>query len=107
MVAELPTAQQRLDIDVCLGELIEYVQWADPDIFEYNLIDGSAVTEHPLWKDPPNPNPTLYHVWDLVMRSKYMLSEYENIRAGRPLQHPNQFRGGVGVYHFPFDPIEL
>jgi hypothetical protein len=32
------------------------------------------------------------------MRSKYMLSEYENIKAGRPVQHSNQFRGGVGSY---------
>jgi hypothetical protein len=41
------------------------------------------------------PNPLL--CLDFVMRSKYMLSEYDNIKAGRPLQHPTQFRSGVGA----------
>jgi hypothetical protein len=53
---------------------------------------------HPQWRDPPNQNPTLYHVWDFVMRSLYMLSEYDNIKAGRPLEHPEQFQGGAGKY---------
>jgi hypothetical protein len=30
------------------------------------------------------------------MRSMYMLSEYDNVKAGRPVQHPNQFQQGAG-----------
>ena len=35
------------------------------------------------------------------MRSLYMLSEYDNIKAERPMQHPEQFQGGAGtfIYH--------
>lgn len=29
-----------------------------------------------------------------------MLSEYENIKAGQPIQHPNQFQGGAGKIKF-------
>lgn len=60
-------------------------------------LDGllNDITAHPQW-NPSDPNPTLYYVWDFVNRSKYMLSEYENIKAGQPIQHPNQFQGGAG-----------
>jgi hypothetical protein len=61
-----------------------------------DAINFSAIVEHPLFKPPPFQHPTLYFTWDFVMRSKYMLSEYDNIRAGRPLQHPQQFQGGAG-----------
>lgn len=57
-----------------------------------------AVMSHPQWKPPPTPNPTLWHVWDFAMRSLYMLNEYDNIKAGRPVQHPNQFQEGVGRF---------
>lgn len=30
------------------------------------------------------------------MRSKYMLSEYENVKDGKAVQHPSQFSGGAG-----------
>lgn len=36
------------------------------------------------------------------MRSLYMLSEYDNIKAGRPLQHPEQFQGGAGRFTYIF-----
>ncbi|CZR68686.1 uncharacterized protein PAC_18585 [Phialocephala subalpina] len=73
-----PTTQQREAVALRLEDLID------------------AITEHPQWRPQPNPNPTLYHVWDFVMRSKYMLSEYDNIKAGRPIQRPEQFRDGAG-----------
>lgn len=31
------------------------------------------------------------------MRSRYMLSEYENVKAGRPLRFPDQFQGAGSV----------
>ncbi|KAF8859166.1 hypothetical protein BDZ45DRAFT_742618 [Acephala macrosclerotiorum] len=55
----------------------------------------SAITGHPQWRPEPNPNPTLSHIWDFVMRSKYMPSEYDNIKAWRPTQRPEQFRDGA------------
>ena len=33
------------------------------------------------------------------MRSLYMLSEYENVKAGRPVEHPNQFQQGPGIFY--------
>jgi hypothetical protein len=55
-----------------------------------------ALLAHPEWKNPPNHNLMLYYIWDFVMRSKYMLSEYDNVKAGRPVQHANQFQQGAG-----------
>lgn len=57
---------------------------------------GRAIEAHELWT-PPKPSPTLYWVWDFVKRSKYMLSEFENIQHGRPLQYPDQFRPAPGM----------
>ncbi len=48
----------------------------------------SAIETHPEWK--PTPNPSLHHVWDFVQRTRYMMTELDNIEAGRPLQHPEQ-----------------
>ncbi|KXX79824.1 hypothetical protein MMYC01_203302 [Madurella mycetomatis] len=48
-----------------------------------------AVLAHPQMQ-PPNRNPTLYHVWDFAMRTKYIVSELENVEAGRPVQYPEQ-----------------
>ena len=59
-----------------------------------------AIQAHPNW--PPAgsstpPNPSLFHVWDFVGRSRYILSELDNIREGRPLRHPEQVPGaGAG-----------
>ncbi|KIN03834.1 hypothetical protein OIDMADRAFT_158705 [Oidiodendron maius Zn] len=73
-----PTQEQRSEVESRLKDTVE------------------SLLAHPQWKDPPNQNPTLYHVWDFVMRSLYMLSEYDNIKLGRRLQHPEQFQGGAG-----------
>lgn len=54
------------------------------------LVD--AVLAHPQMQ-PPNRNPTLYHVWDFAMRTKYIVSELENVEAGRPVQYPEQLPG--------------
>ncbi|KAM3069186.1 hypothetical protein ACMFMG_010706 [Clarireedia jacksonii] len=56
-----------------------------------------ALETHPQWRGPPNPNPSLYFVWDFANRSKYMISEYDNIASGRPVQYPNQFRPAPGM----------
>ncbi|KFZ17706.1 hypothetical protein V502_04439 [Pseudogymnoascus sp. VKM F-4520 (FW-2644)] len=68
-----PTPEKRATMERKVGELIQ------------------AIENHELWV-PPTPNQTLYHVWDFLSRSKYMLSEFDNIEAGRALAHPNQFR---------------
>ncbi|KFY17001.1 hypothetical protein V492_00966 [Pseudogymnoascus sp. VKM F-4246] len=73
-----PTPEKRAALDQKLGELIQ------------------AIESHELWV-PPTPNQTLYHVWDFLNRSKYMLSEFDNIEAGRALTHPNQFRPAPGT----------
>ncbi|KFX90349.1 hypothetical protein O988_04198 [Pseudogymnoascus sp. VKM F-3808] len=73
-----PTPEKRAAMEQKLGELIQ------------------AIENHELWT-PPTPNQTLYHVWDFLNRSKYMLSEFDNIEAGRPLTHPNQFRPAPGT----------
>jgi hypothetical protein len=39
---------------------------------------------------PPARHPTLYNTWDFSMRTHYILSELDNILAGRPIQHPEQ-----------------
>ncbi|OBT83873.1 hypothetical protein VE02_06132 [Pseudogymnoascus sp. 03VT05] len=72
-----PTPEKRAAMEQKLGELIQ------------------AIESHELWT-PPTPNQTLYHVWDFLKRSKYMLSEFDNIEAGRALTHPNQFRPAPG-----------
>ncbi|KUJ07879.1 uncharacterized protein LY89DRAFT_630932 [Mollisia scopiformis] len=78
MATEQPTSQQREEVALRLEDLID------------------ALIEHPLWRSPPNQNPTLFFTWDFVMRSKYMLSEYDSILAGRAVQFPSQFQGGAG-----------
>ncbi|KFY58281.1 hypothetical protein V496_06188 [Pseudogymnoascus sp. VKM F-4515 (FW-2607)] len=74
----IATPEKRATIERKLGELIQ------------------AIENHELWV-PPSPNQTLYHVWDFLKRSKYMLSEFDNIEAGRALTHPNQFRPAPGT----------
>ncbi|KAI9648678.1 hypothetical protein NHQ30_003316 [Ciborinia camelliae] len=48
-----------------------------------------ALESHPLWDEK---HPSIYFLWDFVQRGKYMLSEYDNVLTGSPLQHPDQFR---------------
>ncbi|PSS22787.1 hypothetical protein M430DRAFT_33522 [Amorphotheca resinae ATCC 22711] len=79
MPPQLPSDQQRAAVEGALDEII------------------NAIMAHPLWKEPPNQNPMLVEVWDFVMRSRYMLSEYENVKAGRPLRFPDQFQGAGSV----------
>lgn len=50
---------------------------------------ADAITAHPQMQ-PPHRHPTLYHTWDFAMRTHYILSELDNILAGRPIQHPAQ-----------------
>jgi hypothetical protein len=49
-----------------------------------------AVLAHPKMQDSENRDRSLVHVWDFVMRTRYILSELDNIAAGRPIQHPDQ-----------------
>ncbi|KAM7199061.1 hypothetical protein V8F20_005879 [Naviculisporaceae sp. PSN 640] len=48
-----------------------------------------AVLAHPEMQQPGR-HPTLWHVWDFTMRTKYILSELDNIEAGRAVQYPQQ-----------------
>ncbi|KAK4043283.1 hypothetical protein C8A01DRAFT_13181 [Parachaetomium inaequale] len=48
-----------------------------------------AIAAHPGMR-PPTRHPTLYHIWDFAMRTNYILSELDNMAAGRALQYPEQ-----------------
>lgn len=48
-----------------------------------------SIENHEAWT-PPKPHPTLFHIWNFVKGSQYIMTELENIRHGRPVQHPNQ-----------------
>lgn len=50
------------------------------------LIQPGAILQHPQLSPT---NPTIFNFWDFVKRSQYMLSEYDNIKAGRLVEHPN------------------
>ncbi|SPJ79734.1 uncharacterized protein FTOL_08125 [Fusarium torulosum] len=56
----------------------------------------TALESHPQWT-PPNVDRGLFHVWDFVKRSHYIMTELENIEAGRPVQHPEQIPKNNGV----------
>ena len=51
-----------------------------------------AILSHPLMGEQ-TPHKTLHHLWDFAMRTKYILSELDNIEAGRPVQYRDQFTG--------------
>ncbi|KAK3301616.1 uncharacterized protein B0T15DRAFT_317537 [Chaetomium strumarium] len=40
----------------------------------------------------PDRHPTLHHIWDFAMRSKYILSELDNIEGGFAVEHPEQIK---------------
>ncbi|KAM0436020.1 hypothetical protein ACHAPT_002912 [Fusarium lateritium] len=67
----LPAPEVREEITACLGDLV------------------SALEAHPMWT-PPSPPRGLFHVWDFVCRSRYIMTELDNIYAGRPTKHPEQ-----------------
>jgi hypothetical protein len=65
-----------------------------------DLVD--AVEAHPKMQ-PPNRHPTLHHVWDFAMRSKYILSELDNIEGGFAVEHPEQIKDyNEGKFSFSF-----
>lgn len=49
----------------------------------------AALQSHPKFT-PPTPHPALLHTWDFVQQSRYILQNLENIRHGRPVEHPAQ-----------------
>ncbi|EEU43209.1 uncharacterized protein NECHADRAFT_102771 [Fusarium vanettenii 77-13-4] len=67
----LPAPEVREEITACLSDLV------------------SALEAHPSWT-PPSPPRGLFHVWDFVCRSRYIMTELDNIYAGRPTKHPEQ-----------------
>jgi hypothetical protein len=69
--SQLPTPEQREDITARLADLV------------------SAIESHSQWT-PPNVDRGLFHVWDYVKRSHYIMTELDNIAAGRKVQHPEQ-----------------
>ncbi|KAK3357184.1 hypothetical protein B0T25DRAFT_516671 [Lasiosphaeria hispida] len=66
-----------------------------PDLSTRNEIEAqledlaTAIASHPKMQ-APNRHPTLFHTWDFVMRTKYILSELDNVEAGRPIRFPEQ-----------------
>lgn len=77
----LPSTEARQDIIAKLTELV------------------TALEAHPSWT-PPQPHPGLFHVWDFVSRSRYIMTELDNIEAGRPVQHPEQIPPNNNGEHF-------
>ncbi|KAF5631021.1 hypothetical protein F25303_9788 [Fusarium sp. NRRL 25303] len=77
-ISQLPTVEQRQDITARLADLI------------------SAIESHAQWT-PPNVDRGLFHVWDFVKRSHYVMTELDNIAAGRKVQHPEQIPKNEGV----------
>ncbi|RDW64778.1 hypothetical protein BP6252_10429 [Coleophoma cylindrospora] len=73
-----PTPKQLSDINTALDGLVD------------------ALEQHEQWSSDSKPPPGLFFVHDFATRSKYMLSEYENIKEGKALQHPDQFRPAPG-----------
>ncbi|WDK15697.1 hypothetical protein CGRA01v4_06978 [Colletotrichum graminicola] len=71
MTSSLPSPEVRAAITEKLSELI------------------AALEAHPAWI-PPNPHRGLFHVWDFVNRSRYIMTELDHIRDGEPVQHPEQ-----------------
>lgn len=57
----------------------------------YDRLDQlvKVLESHPQWT-PPSPPRGLYYIWDFVCRSRYIMSELDNIAAGRPTKHPEQ-----------------
>ncbi|RGP80963.1 hypothetical protein FLONG3_889 [Fusarium longipes] len=56
----------------------------------------SAIEDHQGW-NPPNVDRSLFHVWDFVKRSHYIMTELDNMVAGRPLKHPEQIPKNDGT----------
>ncbi|KAF5692629.1 hypothetical protein FDENT_2746 [Fusarium denticulatum] len=76
-ISQLPTAEQRENITARLADLI------------------IAIESHSQWT-PPNVDRGLFHVWDFVKRSHYIMTELDNIAAGRKVQHPEQIPKNEG-----------
>ncbi|KAL0930797.1 uncharacterized protein CTRU02_213532 [Colletotrichum truncatum] len=55
-----------------------------------------AIEAHPAWK-PENPHRGLYHIWDFVNRSRYIMTELDHIRDGEPVRYPEQIRQQSGT----------
>lgn len=68
---EIPSKEHRENITARFSDLI------------------SAIESHKSWT-PPNVDRSLFHVWDFVKRSHYIMTELDNMVAGRPLKHPDQ-----------------
>lgn len=52
----------------------------------------SAIEAHPQFRQA-QPHKSLYYIWDFVQRTRYAMTELDNIAAGRPPQHPEQLKG--------------
>ncbi|KZL70863.1 hypothetical protein CT0861_09732 [Colletotrichum tofieldiae] len=71
MASGLPSPEVRATITEKLSDLI------------------AALEAHPAWI-PPSPHRGLFHIWDFVNRSRYIMTELDHIRDGEPVQHPEQ-----------------
>ncbi|KAI5459838.1 hypothetical protein BGZ63DRAFT_405786 [Mariannaea sp. PMI_226] len=60
-----------------------------------SLVD--AIESHPSWSISPPPPSNLFHVWDFVKRSHYIMTELDNIENGRPTKHPEQIPRNAGA----------
>ncbi|KPM46003.1 hypothetical protein AK830_g538 [Neonectria ditissima] len=74
----IPSPEVREEITTRLLELVE------------------AIEAHPAWT-PPSPPRNLFHVWDFVKRSHYIMTELDNISNDRPTRHPDQIPPNDGA----------
>lgn len=79
----IPPLQVRDDITARLSDLVQ------------------ALEAHPSWTTATPPPRNLFHVWDFVKRSHYIMTELDNIEHGRPTRHPEQIPRNAGG-EFPF-----
>ncbi|KAF4123197.1 hypothetical protein GMORB2_6747 [Geosmithia morbida] len=62
----------------------------DQELIISKLDDFAKTLErHPKWT-PPKPHPSLFHVWDFVKRSHYIMTEIDHLRKGEAVKYPNQ-----------------
>ncbi|KAF6842661.1 hypothetical protein CMUS01_02853 [Colletotrichum musicola] len=78
MSSTLPSPEVRANITARLSDLL------------------SAIEAHPAW-NPENPHRGLFHIWDFVNRSRYIMTELDHIRDGKPVRYPEQIAQRSGI----------
>ncbi|KAK5988987.1 hypothetical protein PT974_10485 [Cladobotryum mycophilum] len=73
MASSIPSTEARATLSAKMDDFLQSIQ----AIPEFNT-------------NPAQSDKGLFYIWDFVMRTKYILSELDNIVEGKPVQHPEQ-----------------